>query len=192
MTETTCSDAPNRAAGFSLRDPSLDRNAARVSERSRGLKPAAQNVLTHHRAWARHRIRLYASYLVVALAVLASLTGCVRRTISITTEPPHALVYLNDQEIGRSAVTTDFIWYGDYDVIIRKDGYKTLKTHWNIKPPWYQVVPVDFFAEVLWPGHIHDVHTRHFVLEPAEPPTQDELIERATETRQQALDARQP
>ena len=86
----------------------------------KGEQPAAQRVLTHH------RMRLYASYLVVALAVLAGLTGCVRRTIRITTEPPHALVYLNDQEIGRSAVTTDFIWYGDYDVIVRKEGYKTL------------------------------------------------------------------
>ena len=116
--------------------------------------------------------------------------GCVRRTMTISTEPSHALVFLNDQEVGRSTVTTDFLWYGDYDVVIRQEGYQTLQTHWEIKPPWYQMVPLDFFAEVLWPQHLHDQHERHFILEPAEWPTQKELIQRADETRQQALDSR--
>lgn len=126
-----------------------------------------------------------------ALTVLAAVIGgCVRRTMTITTEPPNALVYLNDQEVGRSAVTTDFIWYGDYDVLIRKKGYETLKTHWDVKPPWYQIIPIDFLAEVLWPGHLHDRHDRHFVLSVAELPDRDELISRALETRKQALDTR--
>ncbi len=128
--------------------------------------------------------------LFLALAVAVALSGCVRRTITITTEPPHALVFLNHQEVGRSTVTTDFIWYGDYDVIIRQEGYKTLKTHWDIKAPWYQAVPIDFFAEVLWPGQLHDEHSRHFMLEPAEVPTQEELISRAMETRKRAVDLR--
>ena len=126
-----------------------------------------------------------------AVTVLAAvLGGCVRRTMTITTEPPNALVYLNDQEVGRSAVTTDFIWYGDYDVLIRKKGYKTLKTHWDVKPPWYQIIPIDFVAEVLWPGQLHDRHDRHFVLSVAEVPDRDELIGRALETRKRALDTR--
>lgn len=130
----------------------------------------------------------------ILCATLAALTvaseGCVRRTIRITTEPPNALIFLNDQEIGRSELTTDFLWYGDYDVIIRKEGYETLQTHWNIEPPWYQVVPIDFFSEVLWPGHLHDAHSRHFVLSPRTLPTTEELIERAEETRKRAFDPR--
>ena len=125
-----------------------------------------------------------------AVPVMVSSVGCVRRTISITTEPPHALVFLNDQEVGRSEVTTDFLWYGDYDVVIRKEGYETLQTHWRIKPPWYQVLPFDFFSEVIWPGYLHDVQTRHFVLQPQQLPTSEEVVERALETRRQALDAR--
>jgi len=113
--------------------------------------------------------------------------GCVRRTISITTDPPNARVFLNDQEVGRSAVTTDFLWYGDYDVIIRKEGYKTLQTNWDIKAPWYQWIPIDFFAEVLWPGWIHDSRERHYLLEPAEQASAEDVIKRAEETRQQAL-----
>ena len=157
----------------------ISSRAARLLPRgcARSATPAARS--------ARQRYPL-----LVTLAVLTAATGCVRRTITISTEPPQALVFLNDQEIGRSAVTTDFLWYGDYDVIIRKEGFETLKTHWDINAPWYQVIPLDFFAEVLWPGHLHDRHSRHFVLEPAELPTQEELIGRAMETRRRALEAR--
>lgn len=126
----------------------------------------------------------------VAVVVIAGATGCVRRTMTITTAPPQALVFINDQDVGRSTVTTDFLWYGDYDIIIRKKGYKTLKTHWQIDAPWYQRIPLDFLAEVLYPGWLHDVHERHFELEPATTPTQEELIGRATETRERALSRR--
>lgn len=126
------------------------------------------------------------------LSVLAAAPGCVRRTLTITTEPPHALVFLNDQEVGRSEVTVDFLWYGDYDVVIRHEGYETLKTNWEIKAPWYQVIPIDFFAEVLWPGKIHDVHARHFVLHPRQLPEQQELLDRAIDTRTQAETQPQP
>ena len=126
----------------------------------------------------------------LVLVVVVALPGCVRRTIRITSDPPGALVILNDQEIGRTEVSTDFLYYGDYDVIIRREGYKTLKTHWDVKPPWYQVVPIDFFADALWPGHLHDVHTRHFMLEERELPSSEELIKRAEETRARAFERR--
>ena len=137
-----------------------------------------------------NRTRFVLLSITIVLAVSASLSGCVRRTVTITTEPPNALVFLNDQEIGRSELTTDFLWYGDYDVVIRKEGYETLKTHWEIKPPWYQHIPFDFFAEVLWPGHVRDAHARHFVLGEQVIPTEEELIERAEQTRELALEAR--
>jgi len=120
-------------------------------------------------------------------AMLLLPTGCVRRSMTITTEPQGALVYLNDEEVGRSDVTVDFLWYGDYDVVLRKEGYQTLATHWKIDAPWYQLAPLDFFAEILWPGHILDAHTNHFVLEPEQLPTVPELQERAFETRARAL-----
>lgn len=126
---------------------------------------------------------------VLSLAVATWTTGaCVRRTITITTEPPGALVFLNDQEVGRSKVSTDFLWYGDYGVTVRKKGYETLKTNWKINPPWYQRIPIDFVAEVLWPGRIHDTHSRHFVLKERIIPSTDELAERALSTRALAVD----
>lgn len=113
-------------------------------------------------------------------------SGCVRRTVTITTDPPNARVFLNDQEIGTSTVTTDFLWYGDYDVVVRKEGYETLQTHWPIKAPWYQWPVFDFFTDVLWPATIVDSRSRHFVLEPATQPTAEEVIGRAEEMRVRA------
>ncbi len=123
--------------------------------------------------------------LISVVAVVLSATGCVRRTMTITTDPPQAFVYLNGQEVGKSTITTDFTFYGDYNVTIRKQGYETLKTNWQIDPPWYQVVPFDFFAEVLWPGMIHDEHQRHFILSPLQEKSVEELAERANEMKAQ-------
>lgn len=133
--------------------------------------------------------RMVARYTVLLLLVLAlsPAAGCVRRTMIVTTAPSNARVFLNDQEIGRSKASTDFIWYGDYDVTIRAEGFKTLNTGWLIEAPWYQVWPIDFFAEVLWPGRVHDVHQRHFELEPFAAPSSAELIDRATDLQERAL-----
>ena len=138
-------------------------------------------------------IRMYASDFrlrrtLIALLIITSVSGCVRRTLRITTDPPGALVFLNDQEIGRSEVSTDFLWYGDYDVVVRKKGYQTVKTHWEVEPPWYQYIPFDFFAEVLWPGQIHDVRTKHVSLAPEQLPDTEELVERASGARERAYD----
>ena len=124
--------------------------------------------------------------MVLALIVVWA-PGCVRRTLTIETAPSGALVYLNDEELGRSPVTTDFLWYGDYDVIIRKEGHRTLGTHARISTPWYQVWPIDFFAEVLYAGKIHDERFLHYDLEPEQLPGREQLIERAEELRRGSL-----
>ena len=88
----------------------------------------------------------------VMLVLAASLGGCVRRTMTIRTEPVSgARVFLNDEEVGRSPVAVDFTWYGDYDVIIRHPDYETLKTHWRVREPWYQYPPFDFFSQIFSP-----------------------------------------
>jgi hypothetical protein len=122
-----------------------------------------------------------------ALGVILPAAGCVRRTLTIKTEPQGALVYLNDVEVGVSPVSTDFVWYGDYDVAVRKEGYQTLHTHWDVKPPWYQVPPIDFFADVLYPGRIHDQRRVELKLEPWREPEQDDLVGRAREMRERTF-----
>ncbi|MGB0717363.1 MAG: PEGA domain-containing protein [Phycisphaerae bacterium] len=134
--------------------------------------------MTDHTA---HAIRC-----LLACVLLLVMAGCVRRTMKITTTPSDALVYVNDQEVGRSDVATDFLWYGDYDIVIRKSGYETLQTNWVIKEPWYQMIPLDFFFEVVWPGELHDVRSAHYTLVEKEEPSRADMLERAEALRKEA------
>jgi hypothetical protein len=123
----------------------------------------------------------------LGLVVVLACAGCVRRTARFTSEPEGARVWLNDRDIGRTPASVDFTWYGDYDVVYRLEGHRTVKTHVRLDPPLYQRFPLDFFAEVLWPGQIHDHHEAATVLlEAAQPADEAELIERARQLRQQA------
>ena len=116
----------------------------------------------------------------------SALGGCVRRTITVQTEPPGALVWLNDEEAGRTPLSVDFTWYGDYDVLVRMEGYETLRTHRRLDPPWYQLPPFDFVAEALVPVRYHDRRLMEFTLEPKQYPTDEELLEQAVSFRERA------
>jgi len=56
------------------------------------------------------------------LAALLLITGCVERLITVKSTPAGALVYLNDEEVGRTPVTVPFKFYGVYDVRLEHDG----------------------------------------------------------------------
>ncbi|HRW51245.1 MAG TPA: PEGA domain-containing protein [Phycisphaerae bacterium] len=125
---------------------------------------------------------------VCLLLACMSSVGCVDRTVKINSEPSGALVYLNDQEVGRSPVKVNFTWYGDYDIIIRHKGYKTLKTNQRIDAPWYQWPGIDLVSECLIPTTIHDDRDLGtFTLEKLEKPTKEALIRNAEEMRSRAI-----
>ncbi|HOB75794.1 MAG TPA: PEGA domain-containing protein [Phycisphaerae bacterium] len=126
-------------------------------------------------------------FLLVPIGLALSLPGCVRRTVTINTQPQGATVSLNDEVVGTTPVTTDFLWYGDYDVIIRKEGYETLKTNHRLKAPWYQAPGLDFFTEILLPFQFHDRQQMFFELKPAEPVDPDKFIQDAKNARDEAL-----
>lgn len=125
---------------------------------------------------------------LVTVGLVAALTGCVERTIRVESDPPGARVFLNDEEIGVTPAKTSFLWYGDYDVILRKDGFETLKTHHRIDPPWYQRPPFDLVAECLIATTIRDEHVfPTYKLTPATPPPVEEVIQRAVKLQAEAL-----
>lgn len=126
----------------------------------------------------------FAAMLIAAM----SLTGCVERRLKVTTSPPGALVTINDEEVGASPAKFSFLWYGDYDIIVRKPGYETLKTHYRIEAPWYQWPFFDFIAETMVPWTIVDEHqVPELQLVKEEPPTVTEIVDRATQLREQAI-----
>jgi hypothetical protein len=118
--------------------------------------------------------------------ILAGTGGCVERILTVQTNPPGALVYLNGQEMGRTPVQRDFTWYGTYDLSVRKEGYQTIKTGAKVMPPIYEWIPLDLLFEVL-PIPLRDHHVLHYDLEPtpivASPDTG--LLERGQSMREQ-------
>lgn len=67
----------------------------------------------------------------------------------ITSQPAGALVYLNDQEVGRTPLDVPFTWYGLYDVKLERDGYQTLHTQREAERPWWEAPGPDLFAEAI-------------------------------------------
>ena len=81
------------------------------------------------------------------LAILASastligLTGCVERRIWIDTDPPGALVWLNDAQLGRTPVVVSILHDGVYDLRLEKDGFEPIVTPATDDGPIWDQVP---------------------------------------------------
>ena len=117
--------------------------------------------------------------IVLVIIISISLTGCVERKLTITTQPEGAFVELNDEPIGQTPVTVSLNWYGDYNIRITKDGYETLKTHKQLKAPLHDHFPFDLFAQILYPGKITDSYVWNFTLEPKNQIDRETLLQNA-------------
>jgi hypothetical protein len=136
----------------------------------------------------RHRYAGQSSLLmllVVALVLPAS--GCVRRRLTVRTNPPGALVYVDNQQIGTTPCSVDFIYYGTREIRLIKPGFETLTVNQPIPTPWYQYPPLDFISENLVTTKIRDNRTVTYNLSPQVIVPTNELVDRANQLRQDAL-----
>ncbi len=95
--------------------------------------------------------------------------GCVERSLTIRTQPPGAMVYLNDRLMGSSPVRFDFVWYGWHRIILRKDGFERVEDHRLLRAPVYLWIPIDFVMELL-PLPIRDRRAWDYTLTPVAAP----------------------
>ena len=130
---------------------------------------------------------------LIALALCGvSLVGCVQRRMYITSEPVGARVTVNDVEVGITPVEVDFTFYGDYDILLVKDGFEPLRQVRPVKAPVWQIPPFDLAAEAV-PGRTRHEVKLHFVMQPALESSQSKqefeaaLIDRAKAASQQAV-----
>jgi hypothetical protein len=114
-------------------------------------------------------------------ALLALATGCVQRVMHVRSDPPGATVLLNDREIGRTPFDKEFLWYGNYDVVARADGYRTLTTNRELTAPWWQFVPFDLITDFL---PLRDDEQIDLTLEPLGPANPADVLARAGDLRQ--------
>lgn len=124
----------------------------------------------------------------LSLSLAGSLAGCAQKVIRITSEPSGALVTVNDVQLGRTPLETEFTYYGDYDVQVRKEGFEPLRTKATAWTPLYERPPLDLATS---PIPYETVVKWHFKLQPTlestEPKQQfeDGLINRAKTLRDQ-------
>lgn len=125
---------------------------------------------------------------IVLLGLLLALatTGCVQRRMFVRTNPPGAMLYVDDYEIGTTPVSVPFTYYGTRKIRLVKDGYETLTVMQTIAPPWYEFFPMDFVAENFVPGQIRDRRVLDYQMRPQAVVPTDQLLARAEELRRGA------
>ena len=123
------------------------------------------------------------AWLALATVLCLLNLGCVHRRLTIRTNPPGALVYIDDYEIGTTPVSTSFTYYGTRKIRLVKDGYETITVLQKIPAPWYQYFPLDFVSENLVPVDIRDERALDFQLVPQRIVPTELLLERAENLR---------
>lgn len=120
---------------------------------------------------------------VVVMLLAASAPGCVQRRMTIRSSPPGALVYVDDYQVGTTPVSTDFIYYGTRKIRLVKDGFETLTVRQPFPMPWYEVFPLDFVSENLWPWEIRDERVVDLAMTPAAGMPAEAVVARAEQAR---------
>ena len=122
------------------------------------------------------------------LGVLLS-SGCVRRRMTVRSNPPGALVFIDGQQIGRTPVATSFTYYGTRNFRLVKDGFETVSVNQKFPAPWYQVPPLDFVSENLVPQELRDEHYVSFDLVPKANVSMEDVRIHAEQLRSQVKQA---
>lgn len=106
----------------------------------------------------------------VLVAVMSGLlvAGCLHRQLTIESKPAGAEVAVNDERLGKTPFTYDFMWYGWYRIRLTKPGYERLDDHVQLKAPWHLWIPLDLAAELM-PFTIRDDRRLSYALSPLTP-----------------------
>jgi hypothetical protein len=146
----------------------------------------------HHREHIRRRPTSRGFWIAALVLVVLVPGGCVRRRLMVRSNPPGALVYVDNQQIGTTPCSADFTYYGTREIRLVKPGFETLTINQPIPTPWYEVPPLDFFSENVSPTEIRDNRTVSYNLVPQVIVPTQQLLDRADQLRQQALQAPVP
>ncbi len=109
-----------------------------------------------------------------------------RRRLTVRTRPAGASVYVDKQLIGTSPISTSTTYYGTREIEVVGDGYRTERVFRRFLPPWYQIPPLDFFSETLWPWELRDERVVDITLVPYQAPASEVLQARADSLRVQS------
>jgi PEGA domain len=129
-------------------------------------------------------LRMRRVWLLLIVILVLTPGGCVRRRLNVHSNPPGALVYVDNQQIGTTPCSVDFTYYGTREIRLVKPGFETLTVNQPIPTPWYEIPPLDFFSENLAMTKIRDNRTVSFNLAPQLIVPNEQLLDRANQLRQ--------
>jgi len=129
---------------------------------------------------------------LASVGIVALLSGCVERRFLVETNPPGAMVFVNNKPYGPSPATVPFIYYGTYQITLVLDGYQTQIIRQKIDAPFYSYPPIDLLAENLYPFKISDRPIFHYDMLPATQPNLDGLRIRGDEVRRDGQSLPEP
>jgi len=119
----------------------------------------------------------------MALLLVVVLFGCAERKMTVTSDPPGALVFVDGVEKGITPVTFPFNFYGGRRFVLKRDGYQTLEEIRTIQPPLHMRFPLDTITDLTpIPGRDHK-HL-HFELKKLEDVDKEALLKRAEAFRE--------
>lgn len=134
-------------------------------------------------------LAVYHRAAVVVLLLIVCSSGCVRRRMTVRSNPPGALVFVDGQEVGRTPVATSFTYYGTRNIRLIKDGYETISVNQPFRAPWYQVPPLDFVSENMVPNEIRDDREVNFELVPRVNVSMNDVLIHADQLRSEVVPA---
>jgi hypothetical protein len=142
------------------------------------------------------RSAVHAPLLVLA-CLAAALAGCaVRRELVVVSEPPGAILQLDEVIVGTTPYQRSFDDYGTRRITLQRTGFRTRSELIDVRPPWYSRFPLDFVSEVLLPFGWKDRQEFRFKLEPevgrAAEPDLEPVLERAERLRRAGPEGPQP
>jgi hypothetical protein len=106
--------------------------------------------------------------------------------MTVRTNPPGAMVYVDKNPLGLSPVSANFTYYGTRNIEIARDGYRTERFLRKFNPPWYAIPPLDFVTESLWPFEKRDERIIDVQLTPEPVVPKEALVASAEQLRLQA------
>lgn len=104
----------------------------------------------------------------------------------IRSNPPGAMVYVDDYPVGITPCAANFTYYGTRKIRLEKAGFQTKTVLQPLPAPWYQIPPLDAITDNLTLNQIRDVRNIDFTLEPMVMTPTDQVLQRAEELRRGA------
>lgn len=123
----------------------------------------------------------------VLLVLVCSHLGCARRQLLVNSFPEGAAVTIDHQAVGYTPVAVPFQYNGTREILLEKDGYKTVRVKQPIRGPWYLYPPWSLFTENFAFREVRDPHRLEFQMEPLEQINDQHLLDRAENLRGQVL-----